>query len=231
MERGQYAQAREVRQDALEMLYTPGFQSCSESQIDFVVDSLQQSDGPVVDIASGQGYLVEQMLRRTQRPIVATDFSPRILRQLRAWFAFFELDARLSLLAFDARRTPFKDGAVQTLTTYVGLANIEQPGALLAELRRISGGVFLACSIFYPPDDQPNGEVIRQAGLEELLYRQALLEGFERAGWSARVTNACAATALPTPDSVLLEGARIDGLPVAETCLEWGTVVARNPTA
>ncbi len=224
-ERGQYGEAHKLRAGSTEALYTAGYLGCSASQIDFVIDRLNQGSGPVVDIASGLGYLVEEMLRRTQRPVVATDFSLRILRRQRAWFRHFGLDARLSLLAFDARRAPFKDGAVQMLTSYLGLANIEQPGSLLEELRRITRGTFLACSIFYPEDDRANGEVIREAGLEETLFSRALLAGFERAGWQAQLANACVSTAMPTPESVLIEGARIDSLPVAETYLEWGTVV------
>lgn len=226
-ERGQFTEAKAVRQSSTELLYSRGYLSCAAAQVDFVIAALGEVPGPVVDIATGQGYLVEEMLRRTPYPIVATDFSPRILRRLRRWFQFFGLYERLSLLAFDARRTPFKDHTVQTLTTYQGLANIENPGALLSELRRITRGVFLACSLFYPEDDQENGAVIRRYGLDGILYSAPLLEGFTQAGWDAQIANACVSTALPTPPSVLFEGARIDGLPVAETYLEWGVVAGK----
>jgi ubiquinone/menaquinone biosynthesis C-methylase UbiE len=128
---------------------------------------------------------------------------------------------RVSLLAFDARRTPFKDGAVGTLTTNQGLANIENPGDLLSELRRIVAGEFLAISCFYPEDDEANAEVIREVGLEALLYRRSALEHFANAGWEVAVKNACVAVARPTPASLVLDGAKIDGLPVADTTLEW----------
>jgi len=66
---------------------------------------------------------------------VATDYSPHVLRQDRRRLVSFGLYDKISLLAFDARRTPFKNGAVETLTTNVGLSNVENPRNLLKELR------------------------------------------------------------------------------------------------
>ena len=134
---------------------------------------------------------------------------------------------RVSLLAFDARRTPFKPGKVGTMTTNLGLANIEQPGELLSELRRAVGGQFLAISSFFPPDDAVNGRLIREYGMDGLLFREPLLAQFAGAGWDAEVVNSRHIRTLPTPASELLDGARVDGLPVAETELEWCVVVAR----
>jgi hypothetical protein len=132
------------------------------------------------------------------------------------------------LLAFDARRTPFKDGAVETLTTNLGLPNIKEPGSLLKELRRIVAGEFLAISHFYPEEDEANANAIREAGLEMMLYRRTALEHFAKAGWEVDVKNACVGKAHPTPTSVVLEGARIDGLPVTDTSLEWCVLVGTS---
>ena len=54
--------------------------------------------------------------------------------------------------------------------TNVGLTNIENPGPLLRELRRVVS-VFLATTIFYPEHGGPNADMIRQLKLESLLYR------------------------------------------------------------
>ncbi|MGC8839721.1 MAG: class I SAM-dependent methyltransferase, partial [Anaerolineae bacterium] len=159
---------------------------------------------------------------------VATDFSPRVLRRDRRLLEHLGLRERVSLLALDARRTPFRDGAVATLTSNLGLPNIEHPGDLLRELRRAVSGTFYAISHFYPEEDEANGQVIRGAGLEALLFRRPCLEAFRAAGWEVDVANACRSRALPTPTGVLLEGAGIDALPVAETTLEWCTLVARS---
>ena len=108
----------------------------------------------------------------------------------------------------------------------MGLPNIEQPGDLLRELRRIVTGTFLAVHHFYPESDEANAAVIREVGLATLLFRRSALECFAGAGWQVEAANVCAGKAHPTPTGVVLEGAGIDGLPVAETVLEWCVLVA-----
>jgi hypothetical protein len=157
--------------------------------------------------------------------VVATDFSPRVLRHDRRRLEHEGLYDRVSLLAFDARHTPFQSGAVKTLTTNLGLPNIQEPGNLLRELRRITGGPFLAISYFYPEHDEANGARIRELGLEALLFRHHALARFHEAGWQVTVANTCQGIARPTPTSVVLAGAKIDALPVAETILEWCVLV------
>jgi uncharacterized protein YbaR (Trm112 family) len=226
-ERGEYAEVKRAEELADEGVYTSEVRACRDSQFEYVLERLSIADGPVVDLASGRCYLVEKLARELQRPIVATDFSPRVLRRDRPWLEFLDLYDQVSLLAFDARRTPFKDGAVGTLTTNVGLPNIEQPGDLLQELHRIVAGTFLAIHHFYPEDDEANADLIREVGLDTLLFRRSALECFAEAGWQVEATNICAGKARPTPTGVVLEGVGIDGLPVAETVLEWCVLVAR----
>jgi len=227
-ERGDYALARAAADAAYPHLYTSEYRACHESQFAHTLARLSASDGPIVDLASGRGGLVERLAREAGRPVVASDFSPRVLRRDRRWLEFLGLYEPVSLLAFDARRTPFKDGVVETMTTNLGLPNIKQPGPLLRELRRAAGGTFLAISHFYPEDDEANAAAIRQAGLSALLFRRAALEHFVAAGWQVEVANLCTGSAYPTPASAVLEGAGIDGLPVAETVLEWCVLVAQG---
>jgi hypothetical protein len=110
------------------------------------------------------------------------------------------------------------------MTTNLGLPNIEQPGSLLRELRRIVSGVFLAVSHFFPEEDAVNGKIIGEAGLDLLLYRRSAEAEFGEAGWEAAVKNSCVGEARPTPPSAVVDGLRIDGLPVADTLLEWGVI-------
>ena len=227
-ERGEYALAKAASDSARPGIYTPEHLSSSEDQINFVIERLAASDGPIVDLASGRGSLVEEMARKLSRPIVATDFSPTVLRRDRHRFEFLDLYDQVSLLAFDARRTPFKNGAVETLTTYQGLPNIREPGDLLQELRRVVNGVFLAVSQFYPEDDEVNAEKIREAQLETLLFRPRALECFAAAGWLVEVANARPVKASPTPRSVVLGGAGIDGMPVTDTVLEFCVLLAKS---
>ena len=107
------------------------------------------------------------------------------------------------------------------MTTNLGLPNIEEPGTLLQELNRIVDGTLLAISHFFPDNDEVHKNILLDAGLEKMLYRQSTVDQFVQAGWNVVPENTCIAEALPTPESRLIEGARADGLPVAPTELEW----------
>lgn len=188
--------------------------------------ALAGGEGPVVDIATGRGALLERLAREVERPLVATDVSPTVLSRTRARLAALGLNGRITFIACDARRTPFRDGAAAALTSFLGLANIQEPGPLLSELRRIATGPLLAITTFYPAEDDANAEAIRSLRLDRLLYRDALLEELASTRWRAEIRHAVAADARPTPAGVVLEGARIDGLPTAPTVVEWCLVAA-----
>jgi uncharacterized protein YbaR (Trm112 family) len=223
-ERSEYAEARRLAQEAFPEIYTREYLDCSQREVDYLVRRLQSGSGPIVDLASGRGVLAEALADRLDRPIVMTDFSLTVLRRDRRMFEMIGLLGRVSLLAFDARRTPFKDASVATMTSYVGLPNIEEPGSVLFELRRIVGGEFLALTHFYPEGDEAHWQVL--AG-DSLLYRDPTLRQLEAAGWEVTVRNVCHGRAEPTPSGVVLEGLGIDGLPIAETVLEWCVLEAR----
>jgi len=225
-ERGAFADAKEAERAAHAGLYTPEYLACCESQYNYVLERLSFSDDPVMDLASGRGYLVERMAGNLDQTIVVTDLSPRVLRRDRRLLEFLGLEDRTSLLAFDARRTPFRDGAVKTMTTNLGLANIENPGRLLDELRRIISGKLLAIMTFYPAEDEENKEAIQSLGLAPFLYQDTALDLLTSAGFEVELANIQVGRALPTPKSELLEGAGIDALPVAETEITWCTLVA-----
>lgn len=220
-ERKQYTSAKNAEQTALSGLHTPETLACWEALIGLTIEMVSARGGPVVDLASGRGYLVEKMAALFELPVVATDFSPRVLRRDRRWFEFFGLYDHISLLAFDARRTPFKNGAVNTLTTNLGLPNIEQPGELLKELRRITGGTFLAITQFYPPEDHETAAALADSGLSDLIYREPTMEGFAQAGWQVEISKRCNALARPTPKGEVIKDAVIDNFPIKPTELEW----------
>jgi len=227
-ERGEYALAEEMAQLAEESLYRPDYLNCRQAQRDYVIKNIARGSEPVVDIACGKGYLLEALARRTRRPLIAADFSVRILRRNQARFRAKGLDQRISFLAIDARRTPFKNRSVPIMTSYLGLANIEQPGEVLRELRRVIRRRLLAVQHFFPVDDAANAAAIEALGMGDLMYEERAQATFKASGWRIRLAEPTKCKAMPTPESVLLEGAQIDGLPVAETTLFWYTIVARG---
>jgi uncharacterized protein YbaR (Trm112 family) len=226
-ERGEFAQAKATANFAYSKLYAPEYLKCYNAQINYLIAQLSIFDGPIIDLASGRGDLAELLVRKLKQPIVFTDFSPQILRRNRRWLEFFGLYERVSLLAFDARRSPFKDGAIKMMTTNLGLINIEKPENLLIELRRIVSGKFFAISSFYPEDDEVNAETIKKLGVDQFLFRNSALESFYSAGWQVKMENMMIGKACPTPKGEVIEGAGIDAFPITETKLEWGILAAQ----
>ena len=76
-----------------------------------------------------------------------------------------------------------------------------------------------------------NRNAIKEAGIEAFVYKESALQLFSATGWKVKVENSCTARVLPTPASVIFEGARADSLPVAPTELEFCTIHADSNRA
>ena len=209
-------------------MYSADTTRCMDSQMDYLINEVSQSDSPIVDLASGECALVRRMLKDLPNLIVVTDFSPTVLVRKRKWLIEQGLYDRVSLLAFDARQTPFTANSISLLTTFLGLPNIQDPGNLLEELYRIVNGKFIAVSCFYPEDDLENGAVIKEGGLTEMLYRNRLLMHYSIANWTIEVKNLCSIKTNASPTGIVLEGAKVDPLPAYDTCLDWCILSATN---
>lgn len=227
-EREEFELAEESQSVANSGIYTDAYLSCWQSQTKYLMDRLASNDKPLIDLASGRGYLVEKLAQNHDFPIVATDFSPKVMRRNRRWFEYLGISDRVSLLAFDATKMPFKDASLEIMTSNLGLPNIKGPSELLHELRRVLAGRFMSITHFYPVDDNQNRELLRQANLETMLVRDLASASFEQSGLQVEFTNICLSLAEPTPVGVVLEGAGIDALPVAETNLEWCLLEAQQ---
>ena len=157
---------------------------------------------------------------------MATDLSLQVLQRDRRYLLYWGLYDRVSLLALDARHTPLRDGAVDTMTTFVGLQSIGEPAGLLSELRRVVSGTLLTISVFYSEADEVHAPVIRKAGLDTMLFRPSALEAFAAAGWQVQMTNARSAHVCPTPRGALLPDFQVDGFPLTETTQESCVLIA-----
>jgi uncharacterized protein YbaR (Trm112 family) len=220
-ERGRGVDADEAFDSALPALYTAETRAASERMADAVVSVIPSGSAPVVDVASGRGFLVERLARVLARPIVATDFSPTVLRRTQSRFRRQGLGDAVSFLAVDARRTPFADRSLPVLTTYVGLENIGEPEGALAELRRVSAGTLYWVASLYGAGD-PNEPAIRNLG-STLSLRSEMQRAVTGARWTLTTVASSRARVRPTHHGELVD-AGIDGIPVEETTVEWAVL-------
>jgi demethylmenaquinone methyltransferase / 2-methoxy-6-polyprenyl-1,4-benzoquinol methylase len=98
----------------------------------------------VLDLAAGTGVSTAELARSGAYP-VGVDISLGMLQTGRR-------TRRVNLLAGDALRLPFRDGAFDAATISFGLRNVEDTGAALRELARVTrpGGRLVVCEFSHP---------------------------------------------------------------------------------
>jgi demethylmenaquinone methyltransferase / 2-methoxy-6-polyprenyl-1,4-benzoquinol methylase len=103
----------------------------------------------VLDLAAGTGTS-SLTFTATGADCVACDFSLGMLQAGCSKISDSQRrdhGGRLSFVAGDALRLPFRDGAFDAVTISFGLRNVADPGAALAEMRRVTrpGGRLVVC--------------------------------------------------------------------------------------
>ena len=100
----------------------------------------------VLDLAAGTGTS-SLTFTATGADCVACDFSLGMLRAGRSRHQRNDGTGRLGFVAGDAIRLPFRDAAFDAVTISFGLRNVADPGAGLAEMRRVTrpGGRLVVC--------------------------------------------------------------------------------------
>jgi demethylmenaquinone methyltransferase / 2-methoxy-6-polyprenyl-1,4-benzoquinol methylase len=98
----------------------------------------------VLDLAAGTGVSTAELARSGAYP-VGVDISLGMLQAGRR-------TRRVNLLAGDALRLPFRDGAFDAATISFGLRNVQDTGAALRELARVTrpGGRLVVCEFSHP---------------------------------------------------------------------------------
>lgn len=222
--RGRWRESIAARRIADQGVYTEAYRAGSERMIDALLSRARERLGVVIDLASGEGMLASR-LARSGLDVVVTDASPSVLASARSRMQADGGEVA-GAVALDARRTPFRSGAIKTLTTFAGLGNIGLSSALASELRRIVGGVLLSVELFFDTTDQQHVDAARNAGLP-FHGRDEWLSTLTAAGFDVRVAVAEPLQLVPTPTGVLIAGAVIDGLPATATRGEWALLEAR----
>ena len=143
----------------------------------FLVSRLPRDGGHVLDVATGTGLVAAELLRRGHR-VTGVDQSAEMLGQ--AWRRFGE---RVELVEASAEAMPFADATFDHLTVTYLLRYVDDPGATLGELARVtrSGGVVASLEFGVPAGlARPAWELYVRAGLP--LAGRALRKGWREVG-------------------------------------------------
>lgn len=223
----EYEKSFEMFKKATPIIYTKEYIDAWDKQMNFLVKEGKKQNKPIVDIASGKCYLVEKFLRELDNYVVATDFSPTILMRNRDYYKSKGLYDKLSLIAFDARRTPFKNNSIDIMTSNLGIPNIENPGKLMKELYRICKGIFMPIMMFFNEDDSPNLDFMKEYGNDSYSTRNSSLKMFNSEPWKCEICSYHIANVKPTPVGEII-GGMIDGVPVNDTVAEFAVVMCEK---
>jgi demethylmenaquinone methyltransferase/2-methoxy-6-polyprenyl-1,4-benzoquinol methylase len=143
----------------------------------FLVARLPRDGGHVLDVATGTGLVAAELLRRGHR-VTGVDQSAEMLKCARQRFG-----DQVGLVEASAEAMPFADATFDHLTVTYLLRYVDDPGATLAELARVTrhGGV-VASLEFGVPDGRarPAWELYVRAGLP--LAGRALRNGWREVG-------------------------------------------------
>ncbi len=106
------------------------------------VAALAPSAAAILDLACGDGYLLQVLARRFERArLIGIDMSPEELASARE-----RLGERADLQLANARALPLEDDACDAVTCHMALMLMDDAPAVLAEVARVlrPGGVFAA---------------------------------------------------------------------------------------
>ncbi|SHH73736.1 Methyltransferase domain-containing protein [Clostridium collagenovorans DSM 3089] len=206
-EQGNFEEAMPLFKNARADLYTKDIVKGTESQLEFLCNYLKNSCDPIVDIASGRCYLVEELAKNLDNYIVATDFSPSILKRDKAALEHLGLYNKVSLLSFDARLTPFKDASVKIMTSNLGLANIQDSANVLNELRRVLEGELLFINHFYAENDEPNINVLKYFKVDTFATEKTTKEAFKASNLDLKIANELFAYSTPISKGEIIDAA------------------------
>lgn len=219
-ERGDYDTAREIRAEAVRDLYTSSYTQAYQEKKTQLQKLLSDKTGVIIDIASGMGGFAE-LFSELENPVILSDISPSILQRNKDRLEHFGIYEKVSLIAFDARKMPFKEKSVEVITTNMGLTNITSSEEFLNELVRCLGGVAYFLTFFFPDNGDANADVLIEHNME-FGFKNRLLS-MSSPLLETQILFEDVSSVEPTVSSEIFD-IGIDGLPVISTDITWAIV-------
>ncbi|MBD3404765.1 MAG: methyltransferase domain-containing protein [Candidatus Lokiarchaeota archaeon] len=217
-ERGDYDRAEEIRSEV--EIYTDSYNLAYQKKKAQLKKLLSDKSDVIIDIASGMGGFAE-MFSQLDNPVILSDISPSILQRNKERLEHFGLYDKVSLIAFDAKKMPFKDRSIGVFTTNLGLTNITQSEEFLKELKRCLNGVAYFLTYFFPDNEDENAEILEEYELEFGFKNR--LEDMSASFFETSILFEEDSFIEPTASSEIFE-IKIDALPAIPTHVTWAIV-------
>ncbi|MCK4258580.1 MAG: class I SAM-dependent methyltransferase [Halanaerobiales bacterium] len=191
------------------------------------INSIKDYDGVILDIASGKGYLAFKLLNEFSGQLVMSDINPAVLKQNFDMMNELDMNKDVSFVAFDVKKSPFKDHSFSMMTTLLGLQNIFYSQNVLKELKRICCGKFYSISSFCKEEDTVNVQELVRRGLESMWLRLNYEKLFELSGWKLECLSSQFVNApVVETDNILKSVSAITKFPLKSTIFEYCLTVA-----
>jgi demethylmenaquinone methyltransferase/2-methoxy-6-polyprenyl-1,4-benzoquinol methylase len=209
--RGEFDDFQRLLRPSREALYSEECNQAMTESLNRTVELIKKEQGLVLDLATGMGGLLEELLSSTEKEYLSVDISPSSSFGLLQYLRYIGWRERVVQIIADAANLPLKDDSIDVIVSAAGFQNMQDSKKVFKEVRRVSKKLIALCIFF--EDDDPNLAHVSDRGLEE-------------AGWNSRVENSVRAGAEPTPQSEIL-GVRPNMLPITSTTIEFTTVIAK----
>ncbi|TYB94309.1 MAG: class I SAM-dependent methyltransferase [Kosmotoga sp.] len=220
--KGDFQKAERISKKSKLDVYTDEYNNAMENSTNYAVELLKKENGVILDLASGMGGFLRNLLKECQGNFISVDVSPTSSFGLKQYLSYKGWDGRVTQVVADAAKLPFKDKCIDVVTTAVGFQNMQNARPVFEELHRVAKKLIALC-IFMEEGD-PN---LAYVGDKALHIGEYFKETLEKTGWNVSFENELKARVEPTPISEIL-GIKPDRLPVVPTTFKFATVIATS---
>lgn len=206
--RGEFDDFQRLLRPSREALYTEEYNQAMTESLNRTVELIKKEQGLVLDLATGMGGLLEELLSSTEKEYLAVDISPSSSFGLLQYLRYRGWGERVVQIIAYAANLPLKDDSIDVIVSAIGFQNMQDSKKVFKEVRSVSKKLIALCIFF--EDGDPNLAHVSDRGLH---VSKEFVRGLEEAGWNSRVENSVRVRAEPTPQSGIL-GIRPDMLPI-----------------
>lgn len=220
--KGEFREAERISNKSKLDVYTDEYNNAMESSMNYAIELLKKENGVILDMASGMGGFLRNLLKECSGNFISLDISPTSSFGLRQYLSYKGWDNRVTQIVADAAKLPFKDKSIDVVTTAVGFQNMQNATPVFKELHRVTKKLIALC-IFMEEGDTN----LAYVGDKTLHVDKYFKKSLKETGWNVDLENEINARVEPTPVSEIL-GIRPDKIPVVPTTFKFATVIATS---